>query len=113
MITPVSEFLCGVCGPHAPSCLRRQHRRLVADDASAYYLLTCVAGTSKYWSGTLTQLEEELARQSKIFGIPMECWWQADIDARVGKAPTEVKWAYADMLAGTDLGSRSSTSPRT
>ncbi|WP_212820310.1 NACHT domain-containing protein [Polymorphospora rubra] len=78
-------------------------RRLVADGASAYYLMTCVAGTSEYWSGTMNQLDEELARQSKIFGTPMECWWQADIDARVDKAPTEVKWAYPDMLAGPDL----------
>ena len=62
-----------------------------------------MAGTSEYWSGTMAELDQELARQSKVFGIPMECWWQADIDARVDKAPTEVKWAYPDMLAGPDL----------
>ncbi|WP_146776815.1 ATP-binding protein [Parafrankia sp. Ea1.12] len=78
-------------------------RRLVADGAQGYYLMTCVAGTSQYKSGTMAQLDEELDKRSKLFGIPMTCWWQADIDARVDKAPIEVKWAYPDMLAGPDL----------
>lgn len=76
---------------------------LVADGAEAYYLMTCVAGTSAQDRGTMDRLDKLLTGHSTHFGIPMQCWWQADIDARVDAAPKELKWAYADMLAGQDL----------
>ncbi|WP_433616783.1 NACHT domain-containing protein [Dactylosporangium sp. CA-139114] len=78
-------------------------RRLVAAGADAYYLMTCVAGTATPKRGTMDKLDERLAAHSKAFGIPMTCWWQADLDARVDLAPDELKWSYADMLAGHDL----------
>ena len=78
-------------------------RRLVSEGAEAYILLTCVAGTAARGRGTMDRLDERLKMHSEDFGIPMSCWWQADIDARVDTAPKELKWAYSDMLAGHDL----------
>ena len=77
--------------------------RLVSKGAGAYYLLTCIAGTAERDRGTIDRLDERLKDHSETFGIPMECWWQSDIDARVDAAPKELKWAYSDMLAGQDL----------
>ena len=78
-------------------------RRLVSEGAEAYILLTCVAGTAARGRGTMDRLDERLKVHSENFGIPVSCWWQADIDARVDTAPKELKWAYSDMLAGHDL----------
>ena len=78
-------------------------RRLVSEGAEEYILLTCVAGTAARGRGTMDRLDERLQVHSEIFGVPMSCWWQADIDARVDTAPKELKWAYSDMLAGHDL----------
>ena len=78
-------------------------RRLVSEGAEEYILLTCVAGTAARGRGTMDRLDERLKVHSEIFGVPMSCWWQADIDARVDTAPKELKWAYSDMLAGHDL----------
>lgn len=78
-------------------------RRLVSEGAEEYILLTCVAGTAARGRGTMDRLDERLKVHSRDFGIPMSCWWQADIDARVDAAPKELKWAYSDMLAGYDL----------
>lgn len=77
--------------------------RLVSEGAGAYCLLTCVAGTAERGRGTIDRLDERLEAYSETFGIPMDCWWQSDIDARVDAAPRELKWAYAEMLAGQDL----------
>jgi hypothetical protein len=78
-------------------------RRLVSEGAEAYILLTCVAGTAARGRGTMDCLEERLKVHSNEFGIPVSCWWQADLDARVDAAPKELKWEYSEMLAGHDL----------
>ncbi|MFF0013054.1 NACHT domain-containing protein [Streptomyces sp. NPDC005374] len=78
-------------------------RRLVADGATRYVLITSVAGTAVPGRGSMDRLDVELARHARDFGIPMHVWWRCDIDARVDAAPTELKWAHADMLAGHDL----------
>ncbi|MFJ7146618.1 NACHT domain-containing protein [Streptomyces sp. NPDC100445] len=78
-------------------------RRLVKEGAKAYYLLTSVAGTAVPQRGSMDTVDVVLAKYAAQFGIPMRIWWRADIDARVDGAPTELKWAYSDMLAGQDL----------
>ncbi|MFE5844256.1 NACHT domain-containing protein [Streptomyces niveus] len=78
-------------------------RRLVRDGATRYVLITSVAGTAVPGRGSMDRLDAELALYSRDFGIPMHVWWRPDIDARVDAAPTELKWAYSDMLAGHDL----------
>lgn len=77
-------------------------KQLVKDGATQYYLLTSVAGTSARGRGTMDKLDQRLADHGKTFGVPMQCWWRADIDARVDSAPTSLKWTYQEMLAGVD-----------
>ncbi|MER7179502.1 hypothetical protein ABT404_08455 [Streptomyces hyaluromycini] len=78
-------------------------RRLVAQGATTYILMTSVTGTAVPARGSMDRLDTELARHAKTFGIPIQVWWRSDIDARLDAAPTELKWAYSDMLAGHDL----------
>ncbi|MFG2376937.1 NACHT domain-containing protein [Streptomyces sp. NPDC048504] len=78
-------------------------RRLVEEGAEAYYLLTSVAGTAVPQRGSMDTMDALLAKYTAQFGIPIHIWWRADLDARVDAAPTELKWAYSDMLAGQDL----------
>lgn len=77
-------------------------KRLVREGATRYYLLTSVAGTSDPKRGSMDKLDERLAEHRKTFGIAMECWWRADIDARVDDASGDLKWTYQEMLAGVD-----------
>ncbi|MGW8685420.1 NACHT domain-containing protein [Streptomyces sp. NPDC055817] len=78
-------------------------RRLARNGATRYVLITSVAGTAVPGRGSMDRLDAELARYKSDFNIPMQVWWRSDIDARVDAAPTELKWAYSDMLAGHDL----------
>ncbi|WP_280883392.1 hypothetical protein [Streptomyces pseudovenezuelae] len=78
-------------------------RRLVKGGATRYVLITSVAGTAVPGRGSMDRLDAELARYERDFSIPMQVWWRSDVDARVDAAPTELKWAYSDMLAGHDL----------
>ncbi|MFE7028874.1 NACHT domain-containing protein [Streptomyces sp. NPDC057621] len=78
-------------------------RRLVKEGAEAYYLLTSMPGTAVPKRGSMDTLDVALAKHAAQFGIPIHIWWRADIDARVDAAPTELKWAYSDVLAGQDL----------
>ncbi|WP_344319775.1 NACHT domain-containing protein, partial [Streptomyces yatensis] len=78
-------------------------RRLVSGGATRYVLITSVAGTAVPGRGSMDRLDAELARLQRDFNIPVQVWWRSDVDARVDAAPTELKWAYSDMLAGHDL----------
>ena len=79
-------------------------KRLVSEEqASSYYLMTSVAGTSIPTTGTMDRLDHEMDAFSKRLGIPMIPLWQADIDSMVDNAPDATKWSYANMLAGHDL----------
>jgi hypothetical protein len=78
-------------------------KKLVENGANEYVLMTSLPGTSTSGRGTMDRLDAILAQHSKNFGIPMTCWWRADIDSRVDNASRELKWTYSDMLAGNDL----------
>ncbi|MFC8198723.1 NACHT domain-containing protein [Streptomyces sp. NPDC057298] len=78
-------------------------RRLVAEGATTYILVTSVAGTAVPGRGSIDRLDAELVQHTRTFGIPVRVWWRSDIDAHLDGAPTELKWAYSDMLAGHDL----------
>lgn len=78
-------------------------RRLVGEGAEAYYLMTSVAGTATPDKGSMDRLERALDGWSDEFGIPVRCWWRADIDARLDLAPDTLKWSYSAMLAGDEL----------
>jgi hypothetical protein len=83
---------------------RANIKRLVDEGrATKYILMTSVASTSSSTgSGSLEKLQKELDAYTEEFGIPVECWWQAEIDAEVDDAGDNIKWSYQAMLAGTD-----------
>ena len=79
-------------------------RRLVEDGARKYVLVTNVPSTGARRSGTFDQLNGALDRLAEVYGFEeMSCLWRESIDAMVDSAPTELRWQYADMLAGWDL----------
>ena len=70
---------------------------------SRYILMTSVAGTTTAnGTGSIQKLQEKLDEYTEEFGVPVECWWQSDIDAEVDVAPDSLKWAYPEMLAGVE-----------
>ncbi|RDI26695.1 NACHT domain-containing protein [Lentzea flaviverrucosa] len=78
-------------------------RRLAAEGATEYFLITSVAGTSVPGRGTMDRVAAFLRERSAEYGISMRCLWRADLDARLDTAPQELLWSYADMLAGWQL----------
>ncbi|GAB1512578.1 NACHT domain-containing protein [Actinophytocola sp. KF-1] len=79
-------------------------RRLAGEGVRNYILVTNVGSTSTRGSGTFDQLDEKLEQYAEAFGYErMTCIWREALNPWVDNAPTETKWAYADMLAGWDL----------
>jgi hypothetical protein len=78
-------------------------KRLVAEGATKYVLVTNVASTGAPGRGTFDRLEVKLAEHGQAFGVEMTCMWRETVDGMVDSAPDTVKWTYADMLAGWDL----------
>jgi len=79
-------------------------RRLAGQGVRDYFLVTNVGSTSKPESGTFDQLAKKLDAYAKDFGFEqMTAIWREALNPWVDNAPTETKWAYADMLAGWDL----------
>lgn len=78
-------------------------RRLAAEGTRRYVLVTNVPSTATPKTGTFDRLNTKLDAYSKDFGLQMACIWREGLNPMVDSAPTETKWAYADMLAGWDL----------
>lgn len=79
-------------------------RRLAGQGVRHYTLVTNVGSTAKEESGTFDRLDKKLQAYAKDFGYEqMTCIWREALNPWVDNAPTETKWAYADMLAGWDL----------
>ncbi len=79
-------------------------RRLAGEGVRHYFLVTNVPSTGKPGTGTFDQLNQKLEQYAKQFGYEqMTCIWREALNPWVDNAPTETKWAYADMLAGWDL----------
>ncbi|MBM0255560.1 NACHT domain-containing NTPase [Micromonospora sp. 4G55] len=79
-------------------------RRLAGDGVRRYTLVTNVPSTGKPGTGTFDQLNSKLDRHARAFGLEqMSCFWREAVDGMVDNASTEIKWQYADMLAGWDL----------
>lgn len=79
-------------------------KRLAAQGVRHYTLVTNVGSTAKEDSGTFDRLNKKLEGYANEFGYEqMTCIWREALNPWVDNAPTETKWAYADMLAGWDL----------
>ncbi|MGV0625956.1 NACHT domain-containing protein [Mycolicibacter minnesotensis] len=79
-------------------------RRLAEQGVRNYVLVTNVGSTGKPESGTFDRLNAKLEEHEKNFGFDqMTVIWREALDPWVDNAPTETKWAYAEMLAGWDL----------
>jgi hypothetical protein len=82
---------------------RSSIQRLLRDGRiSRYILITSVAGTTTAkQTGSIQVLDKKLRDYTREFGIPVECWWQQDVDGEVDAAPDAIKWSYQEMLAGS------------
>jgi hypothetical protein len=79
-------------------------RRLASEGVRRYVLVTNVASTGKPGTGTFDRLDEAFRTYEKEYGFEsMTCVWREGLDGFLDSTPDEVKWAYADMLAGWDL----------
>lgn len=79
-------------------------KRLASQGVRHYVLVTNVGSTAKPDSGTFDQMDRKLKAYAKDFGYEqMTCIWREALNPWVDNAPTETKWAYAEMLAGWDL----------
>lgn len=79
-------------------------RRLAAQGVRRYALVTNVPSTARPEVGTFDKLNQRLEAHAKAFGFDeMTCFWREALNGWVDNAPTDTKWAYADMLAGWDL----------
>lgn len=79
-------------------------QRLATEGVRRYILVTNVPSTGRPQSGTFDRLNERLAEHAKRLGFEeMACAWREAVNAWVDNAPVEIKWTYADMLAGWDL----------
>lgn len=83
---------------------REKIKRLIRDNQiSRYILMTSVAGTTTAErTGSIQKLQTKLDAYSAEFRIPVECWWQSDVDGEVDGAPDAIKWTYQEMLAGAE-----------
>ncbi|WP_219826072.1 NACHT domain-containing protein [Nonomuraea typhae] len=81
----------------------RNIRRLAAEGTTKYILVTNVPSTGRAETGTFDKLNKRLVKHSKTFGLDISAMWREAINPMVDSAPNELKWAYADMLAGWDL----------
>lgn len=77
--------------------------RLAAEGTKGYVIATNVPSTGVPGSGTFDRLNVKLEAYSEQYGLEITALWREGIDPLVDAASTEIKWAYADMLAGWDL----------
>lgn len=79
-------------------------KRLAAEGTKKYVLVTNVQSTGKPKTGTFDRINARLDKYAEEFGLDeMTCIWREALNPMVDSAPTETKWAYAEMLAGWDL----------
>ena len=77
--------------------------RLASEGTKRYVLVTNVPSTAARNGGTFDRVNANFEAYSKQYGLEVTALWREALDAMVDSAPTEIKWAYAEMLAGWDL----------
>jgi hypothetical protein len=74
-------------------------RELIPRGAARYVLITNIPGTAHPEKGSIDKLNSLLADS---LGIPSSCLWRDDINRRLDDA-WDLKWAYPDVMTGTDF----------
>jgi hypothetical protein len=74
-------------------------RALVDRSATGYFLITNVRGSSHLDNGSIDQMQDLL---SEKLDLPAVCWWRDDLERRLDDA-WDIKWAYPDVLTGSDF----------
>ncbi len=72
---------------------------LIPRGAVEYYLLTNVPGTAHPEVGAIDKVHDILASH---LPIPAQCWWRDDLSRRLDDA-WNLKWAYPEVISGTDF----------
>ncbi|MEN8675001.1 hypothetical protein [Nocardioides sp.] len=79
-------------------------KRLAREGVRRYVLVTNVGSTGAPKTGTFDRLDRKLQDHAKAYDFEeMTCVWREQLDAFLDTMADEVKWKYADMLAGWDL----------
>lgn len=73
--------------------------KLITVGAKEYYLMTNVKGSAHFESGTIDKVQAIL---NEKISIPAQCWWRDDIMRRLDDS-YDIKWAYPEVLSGTDV----------
>lgn len=79
-------------------------KRLASEGVRRYVLVTNVGSTGTPKTGTFDRLDRKLQEHAAAYGFEdLTCVWREQLDGFLDSMPDEVKWQYADMLAGWDL----------
>jgi hypothetical protein len=79
-------------------------KRLASEGVRRYVLVTNVGSTGAPKTGTFDRLDRKLQDHAEAYGFEeMTCVWREQLDGFLDSMSDEVKWQYADMLAGWDL----------
>ncbi|GGU86529.1 hypothetical protein GCM10010211_60760 [Streptomyces albospinus] len=95
-IDDVHKWLVDTMKGEIPKILEILKRR---KGAIEYILVSNVPGTAFPDSGSIDTLNELLNANSPV---PIRAWWRDDLDRRCD-GHADVRWAYPDMLRGTDV----------
>ncbi|GGJ40674.1 NACHT domain-containing protein [Paenarthrobacter histidinolovorans] len=78
-------------------------RKMKERGTEEWLLVTNVPGTAHEDTGRIDRLNSHLLSESKRFGLKMRAWWRNELSRALDSAPTELKFAYPDMLLGADI----------
>jgi len=91
--TEPHKWLAGIIDEELPKITK-----LIPRGASRFCLLTNVPGTAHLDVGSMDIVDAILTK----VGIPASCWWRDDINRRLDSA-WDIKWAYPEVMRGTDF----------
>lgn len=75
---------------------------LVREGLDEYLLVTNISTTSAKASGSYDKLEAKLDELSVEYGVPMRCLWRDDLERRLDRSPSSLRFSYGEMLVGWD-----------
>lgn len=92
------KWLKGIIKDEEHNLQRMQER-----GTKEWLLVTNVPGTAHEDTGRIDLLNAHLVEEGERFGMKMRAWWRNEVSRAVDSAPSELKFAYPDMLLGADI----------